>query len=114
MPRQSLASGVSPHRKIDNTGSIVKHSEPTHWEEYMVRERKSTKIAVIFSVLLALTVVLLIPVPVYAQVSGATITGTVSDASGAVIPNAQISIKNVATGEVRAATTDPAGFYTAR
>src|ERR1700694_5317324 len=89
----------------------MKHSEPIHWEEYMVRERKSIEIAVIFSVLLALTVVLLIPVRVYAQVSGATITGTVSDASGAVIPQAQISIKNVATGEVRAATTDTAGFF---
>src|ERR1700730_6218216 len=113
MPRQSLASGVSPHREIKNTVYIIKHSEPIHWEEYMVRERKSIEIAVIFSVLLALTVVLLIPVRLHAQVSGATITGTVSDASGAVIPNAQISIKNVATGEVRAATTDPAGFYTA-
>ena len=40
-------------------------------------------------------------------------TGTVSDASGAVIPKAQVSIKNVATGEVRAVTTDAAGFYTA-
>src|SRR6202049_4564367 len=79
----------------------------------MVRERKSIEIAVIFSVLLALTVVLLIPVRVYAQVSGATMTGTVSDASAAVIPNAQISIKNVATGEVRDVTTDTAGFYSA-
>src|ERR1700680_431943 len=88
----------------------MKHSEPIHWEEYMVRERKSIEIAVIFSVLLALTVVLLIPVRVYAQVSGATMTGTVSDASGAVIPNAQVSIKNVATGEARAVTTGAAGF----
>jgi hypothetical protein len=51
--------------------------------------------------------------PVYGQVSGATLTGTVSDASGAVIPSAQVSISNVATGDVRAVITDKAGFYTA-
>ena len=47
----------------------------------------------------------------YAQVSGATMMGTVSDVSGAVIPKAQVSIKNVATGEVRAVTTNSAGLY---
>jgi hypothetical protein len=34
----------------------------------------------------------------YAQVSGATLTGTVKDTSGAVIPNAQVAITDVATG----------------
>ncbi len=62
---------------------------------------------------LPLVLVLLTSIRAYAQVSGATLTGTVSDASGAVIPNAQVSVKNVATGEVRAVTTDAAGFYTA-
>src|SRR6202163_2831490 len=51
--------------------------------------------------------------PVFAQVSGATLAGTVSDASGAVIPDAHVAIRNVATGQVRAVTTDAAGFYTA-
>src|SRR6202045_3087080 len=51
--------------------------------------------------------------PVFAQVSGGLLTGTGGDASGAVIPNAHISIRNVATGQVRAVTTDAAGFYTA-
>ncbi|MGH9355102.1 MAG: carboxypeptidase regulatory-like domain-containing protein, partial [Terriglobia bacterium] len=46
-----------------------------------------------------------------AQVAGATMTGTVSDISGAVIPNAQVLIKNVATGHQRPATTDAAGLY---
>ncbi len=40
-------------------------------------------------------------------------TGTLSDASGAAIPGAQISIKNVATGVVRNVIADQAGFYTA-
>ena len=49
----------------------------------------------------------------YAQVAGATLTGTVRDASGAAIPNVQLSITNSATGITRSVTTDSTGFYTA-
>jgi hypothetical protein len=79
----------------------------------MVPEIDSKKVVLILLISTALALVLLMSVRVYAQVSGATTTGTVSDASGAVIPNAQISIKNVGTGQVRAVTTDAAGFYSA-
>jgi len=48
-----------------------------------------------------------------AQVSGATLSGTVSDSSGAVLANVQISIKNEETGEVRSLTVDSAGLYSA-
>src|SRR6202047_4672100 len=71
------------------------------------------KVAVAFFIFPALVLVLLTTVRVYAQVSGATITGTVSDATGAVIPNAQVSMKNLATGEVREVATNAAGFYSA-
>jgi outer membrane receptor protein involved in Fe transport len=46
-----------------------------------------------------------------AQVTGATLTGTVSDASGAVIPNAQIVATDVATGVARTVTANSAGLY---
>jgi hypothetical protein len=49
----------------------------------------------------------------YAQVSGATLSGTVTDSSGAVIPNAQVAILDVSTGVTRTVTTGGAGFYTA-
>ena len=55
----------------------------------------------------------LLVVPARAQVAGATLSGTVTDASGAVIPRAQVSIKNIATGSTRNVATDAAGFYTA-
>ena len=42
---------------------------------------------------------------------GATLSGTISDASGAVVPNAQVSVRNTATGVVREVTSDTAGFY---
>ncbi len=59
-----------------------------------------------------LFIVLLTP-SVHAQVSGATLNGTVTDSSGAVIANVQVSIKNEGTGEVRTVTVDSAGFYSA-
>jgi hypothetical protein len=50
-------------------------------------------------------------IPAYAQVTGGTFSGTVTDSTGAVIPSAQISILNIATGVARNATTNDAGFY---
>ena len=60
-----------------------------------------------------LTLALLLSAPAYAQVSGATLAGTVRDASSAVIANAKVSIKNTATGVTRDVTTDSAGLYSA-
>src|SRR6202171_6196831 len=51
--------------------------------------------------------------PIHAQVAGANLSGTVSDASGAGVPNANVSIKNTATGVARDITTDSDGFYSA-
>jgi hypothetical protein len=47
----------------------------------------------------------------YAQVLYGSLTGTVHDSSGAVVPNATVSITNVGTGQVFTATTDTAGIY---
>ena len=41
----------------------------------------------------------------------ATITGTVADASGAVVPNASISLTNTATGQVRQTVSNSVGIY---
>jgi hypothetical protein len=51
--------------------------------------------------------------PVDAQVAGATILGTISDPGGAVIANAQVTVKDLGTGLARTVTTNSAGFYTA-
>jgi Carboxypeptidase regulatory-like domain/TonB-dependent Receptor Plug Domain/TonB dependent receptor len=51
--------------------------------------------------------------PLCGQVTGATLSGTVTDASGAVIPSASLSIKNLETGVIREVTSDTVGFYTA-
>lgn len=48
-----------------------------------------------------------------AQVAGATLSGLVEDSSGAAIPNATVSVKNVGTGELRDVPTNGDGFYSA-
>jgi hypothetical protein len=72
--------------------------------------RKFTKIlpliiVVVFS--LALTISL------HSQVTGATLSGTVTDASGGAVPGAEITVKNIATGISKNVTADSAGYYTA-
>jgi hypothetical protein len=49
----------------------------------------------------------------HAQVAGATLSGTVKDTSGGTIPNAQVTIADVATGVTRNVSSDGAGLYTA-
>ena len=62
---------------------------------------------------MALTLSMVISVRLSAQVAGATLSGTVVDKSGSVVANAQIAIKNLATGVTRDLTADSVGFYTA-
>jgi len=62
------------------------------------------------AVFLILTI--LFATPAFAQVVGGTLSGTVSDPSGAGIPQAKLVIKNVATGVGRTITTNTDGFYT--
>ncbi len=45
--------------------------------------------------------------------SGATLSGIISDPSGGAVANATVSIKNQATGVVREVTTNSDGFYSA-
>jgi hypothetical protein len=59
-----------------------------------------------------LTLLLVLVLPVHGQVAGtASIQGTVTDPSGAVLPNAAIVLTNTATQVQRTATTDGSGLY---
>ena len=77
----------------------------------MFSEICATKIAARFVAFVALLFSPLFLSTAGAQVAGATLSVTVTDQSGGVVPKAEISIKNIATGGTRAGTTDPAGFY---
>jgi protocatechuate 3,4-dioxygenase beta subunit len=49
--------------------------------------------------------------PATGQVSGATLSGEISDNSGAVVPDALVTAQNLSNGSSRSATTNDAGFY---
>ena len=49
--------------------------------------------------------------PLHAQETNATVTGTVTDASGKVLPNAKVTVKNLDTGQSSETQTDSAGLY---
>jgi hypothetical protein len=79
----------------------------------MVSQVRPNRTTIGFVAFVAVALSPLIWAPAYGQVTGATLSGTVRDQSGLVIPRADISINNVATGVARALTTDSAGFYSA-
>lgn len=49
--------------------------------------------------------------PALAQTTNGLITGTVTDASGAVVADAEVAVTNQGTSQLRTATTDNAGSY---
>lgn len=57
--------------------------------------------------------VLAVGLPVLAQLGTGQIEGAVLDPSGAVIPDAQVTVRNTATGVERSLTSDSAGRYRA-
>src|SRR6267142_1208685 len=73
----------------------------------------SKKVIYIFATIVTLLSSFPPAIPIYAQVAGATLTGTVKDSSGAVIPNAQVAITDVATGVARTVSPGSSGLYTA-
>ena len=56
---------------------------------------------------------IIFPTAVMAQVAGGTISGTITDPSEKSIPEAQVSITNVATGITTTVVTNSDGFFTA-
>lgn len=59
----------------------------------------------------ALAAFLLLAAPAWAQVDRATLTGTVTDPSAAVIPQARVTVTNLATGVATTVTTTNNGTY---
>ncbi len=49
--------------------------------------------------------------PVYSQVETGRIVGLVTDSTGAVIPNATVTVKNPKTGDQRTAQSNDTGYY---
>jgi len=56
---------------------------------------------------------LVLSLPLWAQKFTGTISGAVTDKSGAVVPNAPVTVTNTATGDTRTVSTNQAGEYVA-
>jgi hypothetical protein len=73
---------------------------------------KNTTLVIFRPVLVAmLATVICATLPVLAQVGQATLTGTVEDASGAVIPDAAVTLTDTTNQTQRTATSDAHGFF---
>jgi hypothetical protein len=77
----------------------------------MIRRTRLSSIAILATILLALLIAF--PANSTAQVVGGTISGTISDSTGAAIPNAAVLVHNDETGNERHLQTGPDGRYAA-
>jgi len=66
----------------------------------------------LFALTLLALVALLAATPAFAQSDRGAITGTVTDPTGAVVPNAKVTATSLDTGEVREVTSGDSGSYT--
>jgi outer membrane receptor protein involved in Fe transport len=77
-------------------------------------QRRAALAAFVLPALLSVIFVSVVhPRQAFAQTNLASITGTVTDSTGAALPNVSVSILNTDTTAVRVVTTDANGFYTA-
>src|SRR5271165_62619 len=60
---------------------------------------------------LAVLSVVLAPVVLGQSATTGALTGTVKDASGAVVPNATVTVTNIGSGQARTTTTNANGGY---
>jgi outer membrane receptor protein involved in Fe transport len=74
-------------------------------------KRTAAVFGTVFSMVLAVCTNVFWSMPVGAQVAGATLSGLVTDSSGAAIAGAKVSAKDLATREMREGQTNSEGFY---
>jgi hypothetical protein len=80
----------------------------------MSHKKTFTGIRALAAMYALLIVLMIVPSPLLrAQEAGGTLVGTVTDPTGATVPGASVSIKNVATGVERNSVTNADGVYTA-
>ena len=64
------------------------------------------------SVLAMFAILAVLSLTANAQQTTATLSGTVYDASGAIVPGSSVSLKNEASGDVRRTVSNGDGYFT--
>jgi Carboxypeptidase regulatory-like domain/TonB dependent receptor len=89
---------------------VTRHPRTSHTHATLPRTLRPTAVML---ALLAATVALSLPAPVSAQEARGTITGTIRDGSGSVIPGATVTITNKEMGTNVTVVTNEVGFFQA-
>lgn len=71
----------------------------------------NSKLSFATKAILLAVITMLVAGLTFAQTSNGTLAGVVTDPTGASVPNAKVTVKNVGTGETRTATTNGVGAY---
>ena len=79
----------------------------------MLSRGKPGRIFYVCVLALILTLGFITCTAVYSQIVGGTLSGTITDASGAAVPNATVAIRNGATGVITNAASNAQGLYNA-
>src|SRR5687767_6096402 len=74
--------------------------------------KRRTNHQVLWILLLTWTLTILPSLPILAQTTTATMSGTIKDESGALLPGVTVVATNLGTGGTRTAVTDDEGRYT--
>src|SRR5258708_7355908 len=103
-----------PTRTSTSTGKHRARMPARQFEEdvmeFSIQRWKTYRVFVLWQACL-LSGILLLSGTGWAQLSTASLGGAVRDPSGAVVPNAQIVLRNVATGVENTTTSNSAGAY---
>jgi|GEM_PF-2821638 len=87
--------------------AIIRHLQPARITEQHSGAKRA--VAAFFSLVAAC--LLLLPTSALAQEFRATVSGTVTDPSGAVVPGANVQVQETSTGAISRTTSDAAGEY---
>ena len=87
------------------------HRTESKQEAFVNKKARCTAVALLFSVLLMIGVTAAVP-PAWGQQASGSITGSVTDASGAAVSNATVSARDVDRGTSWTTQTNTTGAYT--
>jgi hypothetical protein len=107
------SSRVYTHNQFDFGTSASRHWFVEVKGDFWGWRMDCNRLALFFATYVLLPLAALICVEARAQVAGGTLSGRITDASGAPMPNVQVLLENVASGTTQIVTTNTEGFYAA-